>query len=465
MNRRTRADVPNAHSPNIGVTARSWWRTRPVRRHAAAVLVVMLLVGVLLGWRCTVRATEQAEQAAADQVRATALALAVPLTSADITGDSGWMTRFARIVEPRLESGDILTVHIWRRIDQSTGQIYWSTDEARSGSVVPLGGAAVALDTGEPVVDRLDDGRQSEGPPLPNLYEIYLPFTDRTGASYVLEIYQPVHDFEAIRSALLRDWLPIPILGVLLVGAVTFPLSLRLARAVAVAERDRALFADQALKARAEEHRRMAERLHERTVQDLAAARLILEGVRDLPADIEVGVALDQANKLLAGDIQDLRTLLSTGEATEWQADDLASALTGWVNALPTPELVRLELPTHSLCLADPDVAVVFRVVKESVRNAVKHAQATRIDVRVARDQTGGLSAEVHDDGVGCDPVAKTRSTGLGLQLMRHATAAAGGSLRVDSTPGAGTTVQLSLPRSSAGAATTTPQKWGSSST
>lgn len=209
----------------------------------------------------------------------------------------------------------------------------------------------------------------------------------------------------------------------------------------------------------------MAERLHERTVQDLAAARLILEGVRDLPADIEVGVALDQANKLLAGDIQDLRTLLSTGEATEWQADDLASALTGWVNALPTPELVRLELPADSLCLADPDVAVVFRVVKESVRNAVKHAQATRIDVRVARDQTGGLSAEVHDDGVGCDPVAKTRSTGLGLQLMRHATAAAGGSLRVDSTPGAGTTVQLSLPRSSAGAATTTPQKWGSSST
>ena len=49
MNRRTRADVPNAHSPNIGVTARSWWRTRPVRRLAAAVLVVMLLVGVLLG--------------------------------------------------------------------------------------------------------------------------------------------------------------------------------------------------------------------------------------------------------------------------------------------------------------------------------------------------------------------------------------------------------------------------------
>ena len=428
------------------VTARSWWRSRPVRRHAAAVLAVMLIVGVLLGWRCTVRANEQAEQAAADQVRATALLLAVPLTSADIIGDNSWMTRLQQSVRPRLANNEIVAVHIWRRIDQTMGQIYWSSDERRSGSVVPLGGAAVALDTGEPVIDRLDDGRQSEGPALPNLYEIYLPFTDRTGADYVLEVYQPVHDFEAIRSALLRDWLPIPIIAVLLVGAVTFPLSLRLARAVAVAERDRALFADHALKARAEEHRRMAERLHERTVQDLAAARLILEGVRDLPADSGVGLALDQANELLADDIQDLRTLLSTGEATEWQIDDLAGALAGWVAALPDPALVRIELPEESLSLADPDVAVVFRVIKESVRNAVKHAQASRIEVRVTRDHEGGLAAEVHDDGIGCNPTPDPRSSGLGLRLMRHATAAAGGSLRVESSPGSGTAVHLELP-------------------
>lgn len=424
----------------------------------------MIIVGVLLGWRCTVRATEQAEEAAADQVRATALVLAVPLTSADITGDNSWETRLQQAVGPRLENKEIVAVHIWRRIDDTMGQIYWSTDERREGSVVPLGGAAEALDTGEPVIDRLDDGRQSEGPALPNLYEIYLPFTDRTGADYVLEIYRPVHDFEAIRSALLRDWLPIPILAVLLVGAVTFPLSLRLAREVAVAERDRALFADHALRARADEHRRMAERLHERTVQDLAAARLILEGVRDLPADSEVGLALDQANELLADDIQDLRSLLSTGEATEWQSDDLAAALAGWVDTLPKPELVRVTLPAESLSLTDPGVAVVFRVIKESVRNAVKHAQATQIEVRIARDQGGGLTADVHDDGIGCDLAAAPKSTGLGLRLMRYATAAAGGTLRIDSGPRAGTVVQLRLPPQAPEASNTTPQKWGSSS-
>lgn len=439
-------DPAPADLARVGLTARSWWRSRPVRRHAWAVLAVMIIVGVLLGWRCTVRATEQADEAAAAQVRATALTLAVPLTSADIIGDDGWQTRLKASVDPRLESGDIVAVHVWRRMDLTMGQIYWSTDKTRSGSVVPLGGAAKALDTGEPVVDRLDDGRESEGPPLPNLYEIYLPFTDRTGRDYVLEIYQPVHDLEAIRSGLLRDWLPIPLLGVLLVGAVTFPLSLRLARAVAVAERDRALFADRALTARAEEHRRMAERLHERTVQDLAAARLILEGVRDLPAPPAVTTAMDQANTLLAGDIQDLRSLLSTGEATEWQTEDLASALAGWVDTLPAPELVQIELPDQPLPLSRSDVVVAFRVIKEAVRNAVKHAHASRIDVRVGLDRTTGLKAEIRDDGLGCDPLVWARSTGVGVHLMRYAATSAGGTLRLDSSPGIGTTVQLQLP-------------------
>lgn len=438
-------DQSRADRARVGLTARSWWRSAPVRRHAYAVLAAMIIVGALLGWRCSVRATEQAEEASAAQVRAAALALAVPLTSADIIGDDRWMTRLETAVGPRLANGDIVAVHVWRRIDQTIGQLYWSTDQTRAGSVVPLGGAAVALDTGEPVVERLGDGRESEGPPLPNLYEIYLPFADRTGTHYVLEIYQPVHDFEAIRSALLRDWLPIPILGVLLVGAVTFPLSLRLARAVAVAERDRALFADRALKARAEEHRRMAERLHERTVQDLAAARLILEGVRDLPVPTEVTSALDQANTLLAGDIQDLRRLLSSGEATEWQTDDLDGALAGWLDTLPAPGLVRVELPAQSLPLAHPDVAVAFRVIKEAVRNAVKHAQASRVEVRVSLDKTG-LTAEIRDDGVGCDPGAWERSTGVGLRLMRYAATSAGGTLSIRTRADTGTTVLLRLP-------------------
>ena len=190
----------------------------------------------------------------------------------------------------------------------------------------------------------------------------------------------------------------------------------------------------------------MAERLHERTVQDLAAARLILEGARELPAPSEVTSALDQANTLLAGDLQDLRSLLSTGEATEWQTEDLAGALAGWLDTLPAPDLVRLELPAQPLPLANPKVAVAFRVIKEAVRNAVKHAQARQIDIRVHLDPTAGLTTEVRDDGVGCDPRVWERSTGVGIRLMRYAATSAGGTLTVTSHPDNGTTVHLQLP-------------------
>ena len=197
---------------------------------------------------------------------------------------------------------------------------FWSTDGSRRSVVVPLGGAAEALDTWAPVVERLHDGTESEGPPLPNLYEIYLPFRDRTGTAYVLEIYKPVREYNAIYRGLLADWLPIPIVGILLLSIVTFPLSLRLARTAAAAERDRGLFADQALRARADEHRRISEVLHERTVQDLAAARLILDGAKQTDDPDALRAALDQTTDLLDAEVAELRGLLSSGEATEWQA-------------------------------------------------------------------------------------------------------------------------------------------------
>lgn len=408
----------------------------------------MIIVGVAVSWQSGRRAAQQAEQLAADTVQTTALALALPMTSEDIAGTREWTDHLVSAVTPRLTSGEVLTVHIWQRVDATRGRILWSTSEQHAGKVVPLGGAAVALDTGQAVVEKLHDGTQSEGSDVPNLYEIYQPFHDRTGTAYVLEVYKQVGNVETIRTQLLWDWLPLSLGGVLLLAAVTFPLSLGLARSAAAAERDRAAFADQALRARAEEHRRISEVLHERTVQDLSAARLILEASRRSSASSEVGNAVDSAIDRLATDVAELRRLLSTGEATEWQAEDLATALSGWVATLPDPGKVELDLPATPWPLHQPEVAVALRVIKESVRNAVKHAHAQHIHVEGAAHD-GWLAVTVTDDGDGIDdPVA----SGLGLQIMRYASRSVGGSILLKSTAGAGTTMQLRLPTTDAAA-------------
>jgi len=81
-------------------------------------------------------------------------------------------------------------------------------------------------------------------------------------------------------------------------------------------------------------------------------------------------------------------------------------------------------------------------VVAEALTNTVKHAGAGR--VRVALGQRDGrLAVEVSDDGRGFDPVA---ARGLGLSSLADRMSIVGGTLRIDSRPGAGSTVRAEIP-------------------
>jgi signal transduction histidine kinase len=88
---------------------------------------------------------------------------------------------------------------------------------------------------------------------------------------------------------------------------------------------------------------------------------------------------------------------------------------------------------------------VAFRVVRESLRNVVKHSRATRASVRLHQDGDR-LLVDVSDDGVGFQPEQGARPGHLGQQLLRDTVADAGGHLVVTSAPGEGTRVSAALP-------------------
>jgi signal transduction histidine kinase len=91
----------------------------------------------------------------------------------------------------------------------------------------------------------------------------------------------------------------------------------------------------------------------------------------------------------------------------------------------------------------DVEAAVYFCCL-EALQNAMKHAgPAATVVVRVW-EEAGALRFAVTDDGVGLDPAAK--ATGAGFVNMRDRLGAIGGSLRVQSSPGAGTSVLGVLP-------------------
>jgi signal transduction histidine kinase len=107
---------------------------------------------------------------------------------------------------------------------------------------------------------------------------------------------------------------------------------------------------------------------------------------------------------------------------------------------------VTVDADLEAVELAPPAEHAVLRVVQEALANAVKHAQPTRIRLRL-HQQDGQLAVTVSDDGAGFDPSLAEQRHGMGLGLMRQRVAELGGTLQLDSTPGQGTTVQILLPR------------------
>ena len=101
--------------------------------------------------------------------------------------------------------------------------------------------------------------------------------------------------------------------------------------------------------------------------------------------------------------------------------------------------------------LSDEEQLVIFRVTQESLSNIAKHAGADGVDVELSF--VGRTLLRVRDDGDGFDADASRRRNGrlrgrpggLGLSGMRERALLVGGSLDVFTTPGAGTTIELTM--------------------
>jgi two-component system sensor histidine kinase UhpB len=93
--------------------------------------------------------------------------------------------------------------------------------------------------------------------------------------------------------------------------------------------------------------------------------------------------------------------------------------------------------------------SLILRVIQEALRNAHKHAQASCIVV-TAEASPGDLTVEIRDDGPGFDvdeALARSQRRGrLGLIGMRERADLLGASLDIDSAPGAGASIRLTVP-------------------
>ena len=187
-----------------------------------------------------------------------------------------------------------------------------------------------------------------------------------------------------------------------------------------------------------EERRRIERDLHDGAQQRLVTLGIVLRRIqRSLPRDaLAISPALDAAVDEVGAAIADLRTI-AAGVRPPRLDEGLAAALADLARGATVPVQVSATADR-----APPEVeAAAYFVACEALTNALKHAAPTRVVVETARAD-GALRLVVADDGVG----GAAESGGSGLGGMRDRVAAQGGTLAIESPPGAGTRVAVELP-------------------
>ncbi len=198
-----------------------------------------------------------------------------------------------------------------------------------------------------------------------------------------------------------------------------------------------------------EERNRLARELHDSMTQNLFSLTLTAEAASELvhadPARAEAEIDRIRA---LARDTQaELRSLIFELRPPQLEADGLVATIRKDLEVLGRAHGLKADLRVHGTPELDSTVEVeLYRIVQEALNNALRHAKADTVEVELdARE--GVITIIVRDDGVGFDPSARAiRERRLGLTSMRERAERLGGTFRVESSPGAGTTVSVEVP-------------------
>jgi signal transduction histidine kinase len=191
--------------------------------------------------------------------------------------------------------------------------------------------------------------------------------------------------------------------------------------------------------------------LHDNLGQQLTALELMCTALKeDAAAHLGLAKGLALMGKMLREAIAQTRFLARGLVPVGSEPDALQvgiAELAGRITALGRLEC-RLDCPAP-VAVTDPFVAGhLYRIAQEAVNNAVKHAGARHITIRL-RQTKSELTLLIADDGGGLAKAAKTapRNSGLGMGVMQHRAKEIGAQLTIDSQKGAGITITCRLPR------------------
>jgi signal transduction histidine kinase len=350
-----------------------------------------------------------------------------------------------------LDHPAVVRVKIW----DLDGTVLYSDEPRLVGQVFPLGeDERNSLDNPQ-VRAEVSDLKAPENiyeRDFGTLLEVYRPVWTPSGHQLLFEVYLRYDEVTARSGQLWRGFAGVTLSALLLLVALSLPIGWRLLDRVSRAQSQREQLLERAVESSRDERRRIAGTLHDGVVQDLIGASLALTSAADrAAADGRDGEAagLDHAAATVRTGIGGLRSLLVDIYPPSLAAAGLQAALEDLASSARARGIaVEVRVDTAAEREEERE-RLIYRIAGEALTNAVKHAGAGEVTIRVF-DTADAVILEVVDDGRGFDPhavLAAPEGGHFGMQVMADQAADAGAGLRVATGPGRGTRWELAVPR------------------
>ncbi len=199
-----------------------------------------------------------------------------------------------------------------------------------------------------------------------------------------------------------------------------------------------------------DDRERIGRDLHDSIIQQIYAVGLTLEGIHDTleESPSEAKERLDYAIGKLNETIRDIRNYIFQLKPHVYEGKSLQAGLDDLVAELRVNSLLDVELKLDGRAgraLPADQTVETLKIVREALTNIVKHARATRVTLD-ARSPDGKLVLCIQDNGVGFDSKKKLGAERRGLRNMQQRAEALDGDLAVQSEPGRGTMLTLTVP-------------------
>jgi two-component system, NarL family, sensor kinase len=422
---------------------------RPVAVFALSGLVVLVLVAVG-GWYATQGlAREQAVREAKLETTIAGRGIVEPaLTTGVVRGDPAALARLDRVIRSHVKSQDVARIKIWT----ADGKILYSDLPLLIGRRFELGSAeerALRTETTATEATNSSSPENTFERNLGALTSVYLGLRAQDGTPVLYEEYLRSSAIAGNSRTVARLFAPVGIAALLVLALVQIPLAWRMARRIRSAQEDRQVLLQRAVDASEEERRSIAAGLHDGVVQELAGHSFAMAAALERhDGEGELRQALSAGAAGTRNAIRQLRSLLLEIYPRALRDHGLSAALPDLAAPLAARGVdVTVDVPER-LAVSEQTEQLIFRTAQEAVRNISAHADAGHASIEVTQTN-GAVTLRIADDGRGFDPetAAARRVAGhMGLSILEELALVSGGTLAVESAPGAGTTVRLEVP-------------------